>query len=171
MPLERDKQGGFKFALDGAELQQSFFPDQFSRAFPWWKTGQNIQFTDLGMRKREGFSEFADTENGEPIRGVLQQGVATELVVYSGDLSKLYEVNANTGVVEEKGTGFNGELNGGFTFWDGGSTTWDSGDTLWDDGLVFATQWSMIDYGTFILATNGVDLPQIKKTDGNFTPL
>lgn len=171
MPLERDKLGGFKFGLNGPELQQSFFPDQFTRAIPWWKSGQNIQFTDLGMRKREGFSEFADTLNAEPIRGVLQRGAAAELLVYAGDLTQLYEVNANNGSVTVQGTGFSGEENGGFTFWDGGSTTWDGGSTVWDDGLIFATLWSLINYGDFILATNNIDPPQIKKTDGNFVPL
>lgn len=171
MPLETDKIGGFKFAIENQELQSSAYPGAFSRSIPLWKDTQNVQFTDLGVRKLEGYSAFAVTGNGEEIRGVYQQNEDARFVVYAGDLSKLYWVDVNTGTVQEKGSGFNTQKDAGGSTWDGGATTWDAGATVWDDGLIIAGHWSFRDYGTFMFATNGIDQPQMKTTNGNFASM
>lgn len=43
------------------------------------------------------------------------------------------------------------------------TTIWDGGGTIWDGSAGVPTQWSMVNFGTWVLATNGVDTPQIFK--------
>jgi len=170
MPLEQDKSGGFKLPLQN-ELQTGIWRDTFSRNIPLWQDGSNVRFTELGVKKLAGFDLIADTTNSEPIRGILQQDEDSNAVIYAGDLTTLYKIDADDGTVETKGTGYSLAEDAGGSVWDSGSSTWDSGTTIFDDGVIRAGQWSLINYGTFILATNGADTPQIKKTAGNFTSL
>lgn len=163
MPLEQDKLGGFKFALMD-ELRTGLWPDVFSRRIPLWETGSNIQFTDVGVEKLSGWEEIGDTGNGEPIRGLLQTISSGDAVIYSGDLSALYTLNTTTGTLTEVGSGYSLVENSGGTVWDSGATTWDSGATIFDYGITKASHWSMVNYGSWVFATNGVDSPQVAKS-------
>ena len=90
-----------------------------------------------------------------------------------GDLTKLYRVDVAAQTSTERGTGFTLNNDSGGTPWDvsSGGTTWDGGTTVWDAGVVKASQWSIISYGSFVLATSGTDAPQIKKDNGDFVSL
>lgn len=173
MPLEQDKSGGFKLSLaDG--MPSGLHPGLFSRKIPLWEEGQNVEFTDVGVKKIRGWSLIADTTNGEPIRGLLQntEGAALdERIIYAGDLTQLYRIDADDGTVEVVGTGFNLAGDSGASVWDGGSTTWDTASSLWDDGVVKADHWSLVNYGTFALATSGADAPLIRKNAGDFVDM
>lgn len=162
MPLERDKPNGFKLALRD-ELKTGVYRQLFSHAVPLWSDGENIQFTSLGVQKRPGCDRIIDLGNSEPIRGLLQQSESTDRIIYAGDLTTLYRVDADAGTSTTVGSGYSLAEDGGGSVWDSGSTTWDSGTTLWDDGLVQADHWSMVDYGSFVFATSGSDAPQIRK--------
>ena len=179
MPLETDKHGGFKFKL-GEELRSGFYPGLFAATVPLWADGQNVQFTDVGVEKVTGSSTLVDTGNAEPIRGLVQLVEAgTTARVYMGDLTKLYEVNVldtSLGAVDLSSITYSLAEDSGTSTWDSGAggATWDgatpAGVSLWDAGVIKADQWSMVNYGTFVLATSGADSPQIYKGigSGNF---
>jgi len=171
MPLEQDKQGGFKYPL-GEEISTGLYQNLFSDKIPLWETGENVYFTEVGVAKLNGWSQLADTGKGKPIRGLTQIAEnVTEAIVYAGDITSLYRVNSVEKTIEELGTGYTLFEDSGGSQWDAGSTTWDTGTSVWDFGIVQADHWSMITYGAFILATSGEDHPQIRKTDGNFTSM
>jgi hypothetical protein len=171
MPLETDKQGGFKYPF-GDEMQTGLYQNLFSGKIPLWEVGENVHFTDIGVQKIKGWLEIADTSNGEPIRGITQIVENTsEEIIYAGDLSSLYRVNASDDTLTTVGTGYSLSADSGGSVWDSGASTWDAGTSVWDAGVVQADHWSMETYGSFILATSGADAPQIKKTAGNFTSM
>lgn len=164
MPLEQDKSGGFKFSLD-QEVNTGLWPDVFSRRIPLWETGSNIQFTEFGVEKAKGRENIVETGLGQPIRGLLQnvRQETQEFSLHFGDLTQLYDYNTTSTALTVRGTGYNLVEDTGSSAWDAGASTWDSGISLWDDGITKASQWSMLSYGDFILATNGADFPQIYK--------
>lgn len=167
MSTERDQSNGFQAKLDPL-IPSGIHPGQFARRIPLWKDGENVQFTDLGVRKINGYSLLVDPLNGEPVRGLCQYEKAPNVYVYMGDLTKLWEYEiSNTALLDVSGTVYTLDEDSGFTIWDGGVTTWDGNTTFWDGGVVRATQWSIINYGSFIMATNGKDYPQIQKTRGS----
>jgi len=171
MPLEQDKQGGFKYPF-GEEMSSGLFPDLFSSKIPLWEEGENVHFTDIGVQKINGWAEIADTGNSKPIRGMVQ--LIEDLVdetVYVGDLDSLYRVQTPLNTISTVGTGYNLSADSGGSVWDAAASTWDLGTSAWDSGVVQADHWSMITYGSFVLATSGADNPQIKKTPGNFTSM
>ena len=170
MPLEQDKQGGFKFSID-QELKTGVYKDIFSRQAPFWRDGSNIVFTQFGVAKIPGWQQVYDTANGEPIRGLLPRNEGGVRAVYLGDLTTLYRVDVDTAIGEPLGSGYSLAADAGGSVWDSGTSTWDAGSTIFDDGLIEADHWSIINYGEFVLATNGRDSPQIRKGFGKFVPM
>jgi hypothetical protein len=162
MPLETDKSNGFKLGLN-EEIGTGLYLSRFSRTVPLWSDGRNIQFTEIGVAKLPGSQTLVSTNNNEPIRGLLQEEAEESLRVYFGDLSTLYRYTAKTDLLETLGTGYTLSESSGGSEWDSGSSVWDSGNSTWDSGLVQPNQWSLVNYGAFVLATNGVDFPQIYK--------
>lgn len=171
MPLEQDKSGGFKLNLD-AEMNTGMWPENFATKIPLWEDSFNVIFTELGVQKVRGSTELVSTGLGDPIRGLVQVVENEDAVAYMGDLTQLYRVNMTDQTFTVEGTGYNMAEDAGSSLWDGGTSLWDGGSTVWDAGIIQADQWSIINYGTFILATNGEDLPQINKQDLNgFVPV
>lgn len=175
MPLETDKAGGFKLALS-EEIRTGIYRDLFARSIPLWAAGENVLFSDYGIRKVPGWAKLATMAptlgggemgggglpigGSEVIRGIHQNIEGSAQVAYVGDLSRLYRYD---GTLAEVGSGYGLARDAGGSVWDSGTTDWDSGTTIFDSGVVRAGHWSIINYGNFVLATNGVDAPQIKK--------
>jgi len=176
MSLSADKKGGFEFALKD-ELASGVWKDNFSTRIPLWQDGQNVQATELGIAKIKGWGALTSTGGTEPIRGIAQNSEVnvisglTDFNIYFGDLSALYYWNYGTQTTTTIGTGYSMTLVSGATSWDSSTTTWDSTLTEWDAGLNFSDHWSFATFGTFVLATNGGDAPQIKKNNVNFVNL
>lgn len=170
MPLEQDKNQGFKFSL-GDVMNSGMYPEQFSHSVPMWTTGSNVIFTQTGVGKLEGWSQFATTGNGEPIRGFMQnvENGGADAILYAGDLTQLYRIT-DDGTVAVVGTGYGLSDESGSAIWDGGSTTWDANSSTWDFGLVQPSHWSMVPFGDWALATSGA-VPQIRKGSGNFVDM
>jgi hypothetical protein len=167
MPLDTDKHGGFKLSYK-EELSSGLYPEVFSSKIPLWEIGSNVQFTDLGVQKVNGWDQWADTGNAEPIRGLLQSQENGAGYLYFGDLTQLYRVATDATAVTVLGTGYSLDADGSAAVWDSGTSEWDSGETLWDYGITPASHWSLVKYGTFVLATSGMDHPQVRKGVGSF---
>lgn len=106
-----------------------------------WDTGNNIEFGGSGVRKMSGFTSPFTSIGTTPVRGMTQQLTGTGQKLFFGDQTDIYRWN--TASVTAVGTGFAGNLNETVT--------------------APASIWSMVNFGEFILATNGVDSPQIYK--------
>lgn len=170
MSYEKDQSNGFNVRLD-EQVTSGIYPELFSRQVPLWSTGENIQFTKVGVEKIKGNQEIFDTLTGEPVRGIIQWEDGVDAYVFAGTLTKIFQIDViNSTSVDVTNVAYNLLDNSGSSEWDGGLTEWDNGGSLWDNGILRATQWSMINYGSFMLATNGIDTPQIQKNrDAAFT--
>ena len=145
MPLETDKSGGFKLQLDEV-INSGTYPTVFSRRVPLWSNGVNVEFTEFGVEIIQGHEDLCDTGVAEPIRGLTQTQITGVPTTYFGNLSALYRY-VDGGIVEDL-TGPSGPYNG----------------VDLAVGLDVATMWSMVTYGDWVFATNGVDKPQVYKT-------
>ncbi len=170
MPLQDDK-SDFKVLL-AEELRSGLWPTQFDTIVPFWETAENVTFTPTGLKKLSGRSQALTAPASNPIRGMIQKSESSK-VLYFGDTTKLWRwIDDGSTTAEDVGQTYALIDGAGATEWDSGSTTWDSGDTTWDFGVNEAGQWSMIDFGTWVLATPGPsDPPQIKKDNVNFVDL
>ena len=153
-----------------AELDKAvatgIWPKRFALNAPLWIDGSNVQFDEKGVAKMKGYRVTGTKIGTTPVRGMFQHLNGTNSHLFYGDQAALYRWNG--GSITSVGSGYTGNLDSSGTFWDGGSTVWDA---TWDG--TFGTSvsvWSMTDFGTWVLATNGKDAPQINKT-GTFGTL
>ena len=123
------------------ELKTGQHPGISWGQIPLWELGENVKFSATGPKKIKGWSSPIATGTGStPVRGISQNLGGTQQLFW-GDQTTLYFWN--TVSVSTPGTGFTGI----------------------EDATVIApaTQWSFAPFGSWMLATNGVDLPQVYK--------
>jgi len=137
-----------------AELKSGVWLGVPDRLVPVWEDAQNILFNARGILKMEGWSAPFTPTVTRTARGLHQYNNNGILTVVWGDSDSLWSWNSSS--VVEAGTGFNGNVN----------------ETV----ITPATTWSIENFGTTLLATNGVDAPQIAAagtfsdlTDADFT--
>lgn len=135
--------------LRSQELASGLRLDQFEISGILWKDGNNITFTSHGVAKTKGYSALLTPIGTTPVRGMVDVTVSLQQKLYWGDQTNLYESIAGANPTSV-GSGFTGSVNATAT--------------------TPATAWSMVNFGSWILATNGVDAPQILKTT-SFAPL
>ena len=128
------------------EIPTGLWPDAFDLRIPLWKTGSNIQFSELGVEKIPGHSTFFALLGTNGItRGAHQfRDTAGVQLLYFGDAARLFKWN--TVSVSTELSGLSGIVN----------------ETVNQS----ATQWSIVNFGNIVLATNGVDEPQIDTGGG-----
>lgn len=133
----------------GEILQSGLFPDLPGKVAPVFVDGKNVLFSDGSVQPIPGQYVLTAGSNGTPIRGLLSTRSGSTPVLYFGDDSKLYRYTISGGTAEV-GSGYNSAGNA----------------------------WSLGRWGTWVLATNNVDTPQIYKgssfgalggISGNFT--
>lgn len=122
-------------------LDSGVFPDRHAYESFVWDTGENVLFSEGGVRKMPGWDSPFTKTGSDPVRGGVQQEIGATKYIFYGDKEKLYRWDNAT--PDTLNTGYTGVVN-------------ESAGTI-------ATAWSMVDFGAWILATNGVDQPQIYK--------
>lgn len=124
------------------EIASGIHLDPYQLSSILWRDGSNVQFTEYGAEKVAGYATFLTTSAIKPIRGAaaLVDGGVQKL--YYGDQSNLYESVA-AAAPSSIGSGYTGSLD----------------DTV----TTPAATWSMVTFGSWVLATNGKDAPQISK--------
>jgi hypothetical protein len=143
------------------ELKTGYWPAVHRRQIPLWESVSNVDFSSTGVRKMKGYSApVAPTAAAMAIRGAgqLTQNDGSAHIYY-GDRANLYR-------------------------WDGSGAATVVGNTYTgiqhETSTAPATVWSMAAYGDWMIATNGVDVPQVMKgaaasatvlggVSGNFT--
>lgn len=144
-----------------AAIVSGIFTSIYPEHAPMWVAADNVVFHDLSVQKIKGREQLPDppfsrenvnvgitTQKG--IRGLAQARVGNERRIYLGTLENIWKWDGNTDY-RLLGSGFNGQLN---------ATT-----------FAPATYWSLAPFGSFLLATNGVDAAQIWRNVGVALPL
>lgn len=149
-----------------AELDKAvvsgIWPDRFSLNAPLWIDGANVQFDDKGVLSMQGYSSAGTKIGTVPVRGMFQHISGANRNLYFGDTTQIFLWDGSS--ITSVGSGYTGNQDSAGTDWDSGTTFWDSGSTTWDGTFgTLASVWSMTDFGSWVLATNGKDAPQIKK--------
>ena len=124
------------------ELATGLRLDPYELTDVLWKDGSNIQFTEHGVRKIPGWTDLLTGTGTAPVRGAAALVDSGVQKLYYGDQTDLYESVA-AGAPSAIGTGYTGSLN----------------DTV----TTPASTWSIVTFGSWVLATNGKDAPQISK--------
>lgn len=154
--------------LDSA-IVSGVWPKQFELRVPLWVSGSNVKFDEKGVAKMDGFTSTGTALGTAPIRGMFQHLNGLNKHLFFGDQAAIYQWNGVN--ITSVGSGYTGNLDSSGTTWDSGSTVWDTGSTTWDGSFaITASVWSMTDFGSWVLATNGKDTPQVNKT-GSFSAL
>lgn len=116
-----------------------------------WSDSRNVMFVEEGVRKMPGWSAAATPLGSAPVRGMGQLLDGASQKLFFGDQAAIYLWNAVSVSDVSKVGGYTGNLNETVT--------------------TFASTWSMAEWGTWMIATNGVDAPQIWKAAGLFADL
>lgn len=123
-------------------LQSGIYPDLKGRSAPLWIDGRNLYFEDKALRGGLGqFLLFNPSEQSE-VLGITSTYLGGLPTIFYGTAAKLWRWDETNGLEDVTNTG------GAYT---GGT------NDLWD----FAA------WGEWMIATNGVDTPQVYKT-GDF---
>lgn len=131
------------------EFSTGIWPQTHPHAVPFWGDGRNVEFTDEGVGKMKGWSAPFTELGSDPVRGMTAMQNSGIQSLFFGDKAGIYRWN--TATVQLMGSGYTG---------------------ITDETVTqIATTWSMVPWGTWVLATNGVDTPQVYKDTGSFVDL
>lgn len=119
--------------LGPEQLQSGVWPDLKQRAAPLFVDASNVLFADGGIQPVPGASQLMKSQASQPIRGAISIVDSTSITAFAGDDDAIY-AQVVGGAVSTVGSGY--------------STT---------------DHWSFQRWGSWLLATNGVDTPQIYK--------
>ena len=120
--------------ITGQSMLSGIFPDLPGKQAPVWTNAKNVIFSDNSVQPIPGQYLLTSGTTGLPNRGLLSTRISGTPTLFFGDDSKLYKYTISGGV-QEVGL----SLTGG-------------GNLL-----------SFVRWGTWVLATNGVDSPKIFK--------
>lgn len=120
--------------ITGKMLLSGVFPDLPNKEPPFFRTARNVIFSDNSVQPIPGQYMLTATSNGHAVRGLLSTRSGTTPVLFYGDDAKLFRYTISGGTTVV-GTGYTGAGNA----------------------------WSLRRWGSWVLATNNVNPPQIYK--------
>jgi hypothetical protein len=115
----------------------------------FWETGRNVKFTPNGVKKMNGYQSITVTTGTNPVRGMNQLLNSSGQNIIWGDVQNLWRWDSST--VSNLGVSFSGNID----------------ETVTQP----ATAWSFVEWGNWMVASNGVDPIQVWKGSGLFAPL
>lgn len=135
--------------LEGEILSSGVFKDFDSQAAPLYTDSSNILFADRLVKPFPSGSSLFATGVATPILGVEAVRISGLRKLFYGTGNTLYSWDESNGVVSQ-GTGYSRVAD--------------------QTSLINASTWSIVQWGDWVLATNGLDAPQIWK-GSSFTGL
>lgn len=162
--------GGFTLDMSEA-LRTGVWKDRFDRTVPFWEDADGLQFTEISIKRKPGREFISNISPQGPIRGMISLQEYGTKVLYIGDLANIYRWNLDDLSITTVGSGYSLVEKAGASIWDSGSSIWDSGSSVWDEGVVQATRWDFVNFGSFILAADNIGPIKIKKNNVNFSSL
>lgn len=138
-------------AVHANELGSGLSPSEPGRAAPFWKQGRNVVFNDGHVASELGQSIMFFTQQQEPITGIKSTNIDGVPVVFFGTLTSLYRWDEVNGVVD-------------LTRVDGLSAKVPYTGTVHNP-------WQWARWGSWMVASNGVDPVQVYKNTGKFVAL
>lgn len=133
----------------GPEIASGLMPSVDPQNATLWVDGRNITFGEGFVAKTAGWERQFNSPTTLPVRGMGQNIAGNVRRIFFGDAQSLHVWNETT--VQTVGTGFTGNANETVGF--------------------PASVWSFAPFGSWMLATNGKDAPQVWKGSGSFAPL
>jgi hypothetical protein len=129
--------------LEAGQIQSGLHPGLPEEAGPLWFDGRNVVWTANGVAKMAGWQTLVQNTAalGAVIGGIEQSRVADVNRLFFGTETNLFVYFSDTATIDIVGAAYTNQ------------------------------NWSIVDFGTWFLATNGVDLPQIWKNTGVAAPL
>ena len=123
-------------------LLSGLFKSPHELSVPLWDDGQNVNFSEGKVWKNRGWAAAFTSGVAVPIRGLQDQRLASGVQeFFFGTTTNLYKWNLST--VSSVGSSYTGVVD----------------ETV----SALATSWSFVDWGDWVLATNGKDQGQIYK--------
>lgn len=120
------------------------WPSMHDMSVPFVKDARNVVFTASGIRKMDGWiAPISMTQTSAAIRGMTQIYANGKNTIIYGTPSALNKYEDGSSEATVVATGFNGITD--------------------QTSATEATVWSMVNFGNWVLATNGVDVPQVYK--------
>lgn len=126
--------------LKVTDTTKGLHPDSHPLQGHLWADGRNVLFDLNGVRKMEGWSAPLTPIGSTPVRGIGQL-LANLQELFWGDQTNIYRWN--TTAVASVGSGFTGNVNETIT--------------------TPASTWSFLEWGSWMLASNGQDVIQVYK--------
>jgi len=123
------------------ELGSGLWPSHPGRRAFFWQDGRNITFEHGYVQSSFGQFQLFTTEEAAPVCGIRASNVADLRIVFYGTPSKLYRWDIISGIEDLSGAAYTGSL---------------------------VSPWQFSRWGTWMLATNGVEKIQVYKNTGNF---
>jgi len=131
--------------VDPGKIETGIAKSVHKLSAPLWIDGQNVLFDGGVVKKIKGTDRVFDTQmtGGTEVSGLLGAVIGSTKTLFLGTKARLFK----------------------WTQVDFSATVIGSGYTGVDDetSSVPATRWSMVNWGDWIYATNGVDTPQVYK--------
>lgn len=154
-------------------LPSGWQTNKFDASIPFWEEVDGVQFTESSIKPRRGRFRGFSTSIDKPIRGIITMEEFDTRVWYIGDTNKLYRIREDdfsTGLVEV-GSGYGLVEVAGSTFWDNSTSVWDNGSSSWDLGITQSSLWSLVNFGSWVVAADNTGPLQIKKNHETFADL
>ncbi len=131
--------------VDPGKIETGIAKSVHSLAAPLWVDGQNVVFESGVVKKMKGTDKCFDIQmtGGTEVSGLLATVVAGTRTLYMGTRARLFKWTQVDFAATVIGSGYTGV------------------DT--ESSTVPATRWSMVPWGNWLYATNGVDAPQVYK--------
>ena len=126
---------------------------------PLWVDGQNVIFEDGSVRKSPGFIAIFTALGTNPIIGIQDVLVQNTPNLLFGDIEALYRWDGTSLTTEA--TGFTGSLSRAAF-----QSSAFASNAFQVTGNLLSSLWSMTNFGTWALASNGIDPIQIDKMLG-----
>lgn len=123
-----------------SRIGEGLKPDQHDMQDLIWADGRNVRFKAHGVQKRGGFTAPFTKPASLAVRGIAQLQDSTQKVFW-GDKSDIYMWDTSS--VTNEGTSYTGITD--------------------ETSSAPATGWSFVEWGTWMIASNGVDTPQVWK--------
>lgn len=127
-----------------AEIGTGVFPDIANKSAPFWIDSRNVIFSEQAVQPVPGLRKIIGGQQSDSVLGLIKTKISGAEQLFWGDSSKLYRTGLASISTETEGSGY---------------------------GVNTIPHWSFAKWGTWMLATNGQDTPQIYKgtSFGNLT--
>lgn len=118
-----------------------------------WEDSRNVTITAAGVKKMAGWKKTHANSRSDPVRGMEQVLSGKDKLLFWGSYNRLFRLLGDIETDVSRGGLYNGQINAA--------------------GTTDATSWSMVEWGNWLVASNGIDPIQLYRhnVDSRFRDL